>query len=60
MQFKYFIFIFFFTGSALAPVEYSKKQQFIYCRDLLYTKYPKEINKNAWNNCMNKNIYYAS
>ena len=43
-----------FTGSSLEPSEYSKKQQFIYCRDLLYTTYPEAINQIEWRYCMNK------
>jgi len=41
-----------FTGIALAPSEYSKKQKFNHCRDLLYTTYPNEINQTKWKRCM--------
>jgi len=41
-----------FTGIALAPNEYSKKQKFNHCRDLLYTTYPNEINQTKWKRCM--------
>ena len=54
---KMFIILVMFTGTALAPSEYSKKQQFIHCRDLLYTNHPKKINQTKWRHCMSKALF---
>ena len=38
----------------LTNQDISIKKRYEHCRDKLFTVYPAEVNKNQWNNCMER------